>query len=188
MRYLTSVLWLLCIIGCSVCFGAEEAGGKAALTDFFYRLLNFSIMVAILYIAAKKMALTDFLSLRKEEIKRKFEELNAQKDEFKRKADELEAKLKEIESKKREIIEQFRLEGIKEKEKIIAEAKERAAHIMAQADAAIQREVELAKENLKAQIIELAAEKAKETISKSIKDKDQDRLIQEFIEKMERIH
>ena len=173
----------------SACMAAEEAGvDKSAFTDFLYRLLNFSVMVAILYIVAKKMAITDFFSIKREEIKRRFEELKRQKYEFEKKADELESKLREIEEKKKEIIEQFRLEGLREKEKIIAEAKQRAAQIMAQADMAIQQEVEAAKERLKAEIIDLATDKAKEIISNSIKDKDQDKLVQEFIEKMERVH
>lgn len=173
----------------SVGMAAEEAGvDGSAFTDFLYRLLNFSVMVAILYIVAKRMAITDFFSIRREEIKKRFEELKRQKYEFEKKADELESKLKEIEDKKKEIIEQFRLEGLREKEKIIAEAKERAAQIMAQADMTIQQEIEAAKERLKAEIVDLATEKAKEIISSSIKDKDQDKLIQEFIEKMESIH
>ena len=52
----------------------------------------------------------------------------------------------------------------------------------------IQQEIEAAKERLKAEIVDLATERAKEIISSSIKDKDQDKLIQEFIEKMESIH
>ncbi len=173
----------------SVGMAAEEAGANgSAFTDFLYRLLNFSVMVAILYIVAKRMAITDFFSIRREEIKKRFEELKRQKYEFEKKADELESKLKEIEDKKKEIIEQFRLEGLREKEKIIAEAKERAAQIMAQADMTIQQEIEAAKERLKAEIVDLATERAKEIISSSIKDKDQDKLIQEFIEKMESIH
>ncbi len=173
----------------SVCFAAEGGSSeKAAFIDFLYRLLNFSAMIAILYIVAKRMAITDFFSIRQEEIKRKFEELKQQKDEYEKKANELDTKLKEIEKQKEEILNQFRLEGMKEKERIIAEAKERAAHIMAQADSAIHHEIETAKERLKAEIVDLAAEKAKEIISKSINDKDQDRLIQEFIKSMEKIH
>jgi len=186
MRYLVI---LISFIICSVCFGAEEGGaGKAAMTDFFYRSLNFLIMLVILYIAARKTAIKDLFSIRKEEIKRKFEELQNQKYEFEKKAYELEAKLKEIEDKKKEIIEQFRQEGIKEKEKIIAEARERALQIIAQADSAIEKEIYSAKEQLKEEIMNIATQKAKEIISKTIKDKDQDRLVEEFIEKIGRLN
>ena len=173
----------------SLGFSAEEAGAeKAEMSDFLYRIINFTLMLIILYMAAKKTAIKDFFSVRREEIKKKFEELQNQKYEFEKKAHELESKLKEIEKRKKEIIEQFKAEGIKEKEKIIAQAKERAAEIIAQADAAIEREIEMAKERLKEEIIDMATERAKQIISKSIKDKDQDRLIEEFIERMERLH
>ncbi len=184
------IFFALCLfLMCSVCFGAENSGGeKAAMTDFFYRLLNFSVMIAILYIVAKKTAIKDFFSIRREEIKKKFDELQTQKYEFEKKAHELESKLKEIEEKKEEIINQFRIEGLKEKEKIIAEAKQRASQIMAQADATIEKEIYSAKEKLKEEIIKIAVQKAQQLISKTIKDKDQDRLVEEFIEKMERLH
>lgn len=173
----------------SICFGAEAAGSqRAEAIDLFYRLLNFTIMLIILYVVAKKTAIKDFFSLRREEIKKKFEELKSQKYEFEKKADELESKLKEMEQKRKEIIERFRMEGLKEKEKIIAGAKERAAHILAQADAAIEKEIQVAKEQLKEEIIDIATQKAKEIISKTIKDKDQSRLIEDFIERMERLH
>ncbi len=187
MKYILTITSLL--LSFSICMAAEEAGAKeAAFTDFLYRLLNFSVMIAILYVVAKKMAITDFFSIKREEIKKRFEELQTQKFEFEKKANELESKLKEMEEKKKEIIEQFRLEGLREKEKIIAEAKERAAQIMAQADMAIQQEVEAAKERLKAEIVDLAAERAKDIINRSIREKDQDKLVEEFIEKVERVH
>ncbi|RLB11869.1 MAG: hypothetical protein DRG39_03315 [Deltaproteobacteria bacterium] len=186
MIYLITIIFLLV---CHVCLGAEAPTSKEAeMTDFLYRILNFGLMLAILYIVAKKTAIKDFFTLRKEEIKKKFEELQNQKYEFEKKADELEAKLKEIEAKKKEIIERFRMEGLKEKEKIIAEAKERAAHIIAQADAAIEKEIQVAKEHLKVEIVEMAAQKAKEIISQTIKDKDQNKLVEEFIEKVEKLH
>ena len=189
MRFIKNFILAFFVVISSFGFAAEEAAPeKTAMTDFFYRILNFAVMLIILYIAVRKTAIKDFFSARREEIRKKFEELQAQKHEFEKKAKELELKLKEMENKKKEIIEQFKAEGLKEKEKIIAQAKERAEQIIAQADAAIEKEIQMAKERLKEEIMEIATQKAKEIISKTIKDKDQDRLVEEFIKKVERLH
>ncbi len=180
--------YLLVLIMCSVCFAKEAPSEETTLfMDFLYRILNFGVMLAILYVAIKRTNLKDFFAIRREEIRKKFEELQRQKSEFEKKVAELEKKLKEMEDKREEIIEQFREEGRREKERIIAQAKERAKQIMAQADEAIQREIQLAKDRLRDEIVELATEKAKQLIASSIKEDDQERLVEEFIEKVERI-
>ena len=59
---------------------------------------------------------------------------------------------------------------------------------MAQAELTIQQEMQSAKERLRREVMDLAAEKAQETIANEMTDEDQDRLVSEFIERVGKIH
>jgi F-type H+-transporting ATPase subunit b len=186
----------IALLGLFVFWGlglAAEGGGHGGhdserVWDLGYRFLNFALLVIILFVVIRKTAIKDFFSNRREEIKRKFEDLKKERDAAERRYQELENELKAFELKKKEILKQFELEGTVEKEKIIAEAKERSKQILEQTDLAIQREIQAARDRLQAEMAEVASQKAQEIIEKQIKDRDQDQLINEFIEKVEKLH
>ncbi|MBW1798543.1 MAG: ATP synthase F0 subunit B, partial [Deltaproteobacteria bacterium] len=145
--------------------------------DLLYRFINFTLLVIILVVVVKKAKIGGFFSSRIEEIKKKFDDLNAEKDTSEGRFQELEKKLKEFEVKKQEIIEQFKVDGEAEKEKIIAEARERANQILIQADLTIEREIQAARDRLRQEVVEVAARNAQEIIEREIKDGDQDHLV-----------
>jgi F-type H+-transporting ATPase subunit b len=182
-------LFLLC--GLAYASGGGEHGGahdSGRTLDLLYRFINFTLLVIILVVVVKKAKIGGFFSSRIEEIKNKFDGLNAEKNTSEGRFQELEKKLKEFEVKKQEIIEQFKADGAAEKEKIIAEAKERANQILIQADLTIEREIQGARDRLRQEVVEVAARKAQEIIEKQIKDDDQDHLVNEFIERVEKLH
>jgi F-type H+-transporting ATPase subunit b len=165
--------------------GAQESGQMA---DFLYRTINFVLLVVILFFAMRKAGVKDFFRDRREKIKKKLDDLLKGKEEAEQRYRELEKRLEEFEAKKAEILEQFRAEGLAEKERIIAEARERAEQMVAQAELTIRREIQGAKSRLQAELFDIAAQKAEEIIVREIKEKDQDHLINEFIEKVEKLH
>jgi F-type H+-transporting ATPase subunit b len=136
----------------------------------------------------RKTSIKDFFSNRREEIRKKFEDLNKNRELAESRHKELEKKLREFEAKKKEIIEQYRAEGAAEKEKIIGEAQQRAKQILDQVDLTIQREIQAARDRLKQEVVDSAAKKAQEIIAKEIKGSDQDQLVNEFIKKVEKLH
>jgi len=174
-------------------FASEGAGhgdghDNARLLDLAYRFLNFALLVIILFVVIRKTSIKDFFSARREEIRKKFESLKAERDGAERRYQELEKKLKEFETKKKEIIDQFKAEGVEEKKRIIADAEERAKQILNQADLTIEREIRAAGDRLKQEMVDVAARKAKEIIAREIEDRDQDNLVNEFIEKVEKLN
>lgn len=170
--------------------GAEHAAdhGNARLMDLLYRGINFALLVIILVVVVRKTSLKDFFAQRREDIKRRMEQLQQEKAAAEARYKELEQKLQDFELKKKEIIEQFKAEGLAEKEKIIAQANERSKQIMDQADATIQREIQGAKDRLREEIVSVAAQKAQDLIVKQIKASDQDHLVDEFIERVGKLH
>lgn len=175
--------------GLALASGGEGGGhGGGNVTDLLYRILNFVLLVIILVVVVRKTAIKGFFANRKEEIRQKLESLKRDKEAAERRYRELETKLKEFEVQKRAIIDQFRADGAAEKEKIIKEARERAAQILAQAGTTIERQLQAAKDRLRQDVAEIAAAKAKDIIAQQITDRDQDHLASEFIERVERLH
>jgi len=166
--------------------GAHDSGKK--MEDLIYRAVNFSLLVIILFVVVKKTPIKDFFANRIEEIKTNFEDLNKEKELAEKRYQELEQKLKDFEASRQEIIDQYKAEGAAEKDKIIAEAEQRATHILEQAELTIQREIQAAGDKLKQEVLDNAAMKAQEILTKEMKESDQDHLVDEFIKSVEKLH
>ena len=175
--------------GMALASGGQEGGDRSGdLWDLFFRFINFALLVIILIWALKKADVKSFFSARIEEIRQRLHNLKKGKEEAENRYRELESKLKEFEEERKGIIEQFKNEGLAEKEKIIAEARERVKQIIEQAELTIQQEIQSARDRLKQDVTGLAAQRAEEIISKELTEKDQDRLVNEFIERVGKIH
>ena len=145
-------------------------------------------MVIILIWALKKANINSLFSKRIEDIRRKLETLKKERGEAEKKYHDIETKLKMFEKERIEILDQYKKEGEAEKEKIIAEANLRVQQIIEQAEATIEQDMQSARNRLKQEVVKLAAQKAQEIIAREINDKDQDRLVQDFIERVGKIH
>ena len=165
--------------------GADRSGDYL---DLFYRFINFALLVIILFIVIKKTPVKSFLNARSEEIRQKLEDLEREKEEAENRYHDLEKQLKDFEEKRNSIIDQFRKEGIAEKEKIIADARQRVKQIIDQSESSIQQEILAARKKLKQDVVELAAQKAQEIIAEEMNENDQDSLVGEFIERVGKIN
>lgn len=163
---------------------AHEADRSADLRDLLYRFIAFTLLVVILVIVARKARLMDFLSVRSDEIRKKLEDLKREKEEAERKCMDMEGSLRDFESRKKEILEEYRREGAVERDRIIEEARVRIQQIIANSEAALEQEIRSIKNRLKRDIAEAAIGQAKEIILKEIKEKDNDDLINEFVERV----
>jgi len=166
----------------------HEAGNnedrRGDLIDLLYRFENFALLVLILFVCIKIFRLTDPLSTRREELKHRLLDLKRDKEDAEIKCREAESRLRDFEIKTKEIIDQYKKEGLAEQEKIISEAKEKARQLIAQSEMIIQQEMKSAMYRLRQEIVELASERALEIISREMDEKDNDNLINEFIEKV----
>ena len=190
-----SLVGVLSLILCTLSYGvALAAGGHGGpdrsgdLLDLLYRFINFALLIIILFWAVRKAGIKGFFTARSEEIRQKLDDLRRGKEYAEAKYQELEKRLREFEGNRQGIIEQFKAEGLAEKERIIAEAEERVKQILEQAELTIQREMESARDRLKQEVVSLAAQKSKEILAREMTDKDQDRLVEEFIERLGTIH
>lgn len=173
---------------------ALAAGGQAGadrsgdFLDLLYRFINFALLVIILYVVLKKAGIKGMFAARGDEIEKRLEALKKEKEEAEKKYRDLEKQILEFEKSRQGILDQFRAEGLAEKQRIIAEAEKRVTQILEQAQATMVREVESAKERLKQELLGLAAQKAEEILERQMTEKDQDRLVDEFIERVGKTH
>jgi F-type H+-transporting ATPase subunit b len=165
--------------------GADRSGD---LLDLLYRFINFALLVIILWVVLKKANIRGLFAARGEEIEKRLEALKTGKEEAERKYRDLEKQVREFEQSKKGILDQFRAEGLAEKQRIISEAEARVKQILDQAQSTMVREVESAKDRLRQELLGLAAQKAEEILSKGMTEQDQDRLVNEFIERVGKTH
>jgi F-type H+-transporting ATPase subunit b len=186
-----SVCFVFLLLSCGFALAAEvqEGADRAGdLLDLLYRFINFALLVIILFIVVKKARIGDFFRSRSAEIQKKLDEFRKGKEEAEKKFQEIERRLEEFEENKQQMLKQFQEEGLEEKQKIIAEARKRAGQIIEQAELSIQQEIKAAGDRLRQEIVSLAAQRAKDIIAKQITEGDQDRLVDEFIEKVRKVH
>lgn len=184
-RYRTTGFWVFVVgvLTASVAMAAEGGhGGGLPWKDFFLRLMNFAIMVGILYKLLKK-PMSNFFASRRENIQRLLEELEQQKKDAEDKAAEYQAKLAALDKETEKIVAEYIQEGEAEKQKIVEAAERQAAYIKEQAKLAIQQEIKAAKESLQEEIAELSVGAAEDLLKKNIRPEDQDRLVDEFMTK-----
>jgi F-type H+-transporting ATPase subunit b len=134
----------------------------------------------------RKKAIKDFFSSRTRQTRKRLDELKREKERIEICCQGLEKKIRDLEVEKSEIIEQFRAEGRAEKEKIMKDAKERTRQILAETEVTIQREINVARERVRREVSDAAAQRVGEVLAgdrrrgQSTPD--------EFIEKVEKLH
>ena len=168
--------------------GGHSADRSGDIKDFYKRVFNFTAMVIILVVIMRKTKLLNYFSERSEGISKKLDDLKRDKEEAERKYKEIEEQLKNFEAERDDIIEQYRKEGITEKDRIVAEAKERVEQIIAQSELTIEQEIESARNQLKQDIVDIASKRAQDILVKEMNENDQEKMVIEFVEKVGKVN
>ncbi|MBJ6752257.1 MULTISPECIES: F0F1 ATP synthase subunit B family protein [Geomonas] len=168
---------------------AHEGGHQAAqMKDFMWRCIDFAALVAIAVWALKKADVKGTLAARRAGIEKTLQEAVAAKEAAEKKFAEYSQRLDQANQEIEVISANMKREGELEKERIIAEAKDAAARIKAQAEAAAAQEVLKAKDELRAEAARLAVELAEQKIKQNIAKGDQDKLVGDYISKVVTLH
>jgi F-type H+-transporting ATPase subunit b len=182
-----TVLFVLLVAGIayasSDAHGHSEGISKAKWMDLLWRTLNFVALVAILVKFLKK-PIVNGLAGRRQSIREQLELLDSQKAEAERMYKEAEAKLTKLDSEVENIVAEAVKQGEAEKEKIIADAERAAGDIKRQAENAVAHEMAAAKTRLKAEIAEQAVLLAEEMIKKNLQPADQNKMVEDYLDKV----
>ena len=182
---LVMVLLLTCFLGTALC-ASDSGDGKAkgwVKTDTF-RVFNFAVLAIGLFLILRK-PVSQALNGRIQDIKAELDELEAKKTEAEKKLAEYNEMFSKLDQEAKGIMAEYIKQGEQAKAKILKEAESTAAKLEEQAQKNIKNEFKRAKETLHAEVLELAMVKAEEIIKSKISSEDQERLVDEYLEKVE---
>lgn len=174
----------------AICIASEGGGGAhhvdtgAQLKDFAWRVLDFAVLVLILWWALKKANVKGALADRRAGIEKALSEAVTAREAAERKLAEYADKLAQANKEIDEIHAAMKREGEIERERIIAEAKVAAAKIREQAAQAASQEIVKARTELREEAGRLAVQLAEQTLKEKIEKTDQDRLVGEYLAKV----
>ena len=181
-------LILLFFIGFSVptALGAsgEDAGAKGWTSTDSFRVMNFAVLVIALVFVLRK-PLSQALGARIKDIKDQLENLEARKIEAEKQLAEYSEKLSRLEKESEKIVEDYIRQGKEAKARILKEAESAADKLQTQARRNIEHEFKQAKLKLQEDIFETSLAKAEDILKGKISDEDQDRLVDEYLRKVE---
>ncbi len=169
-------------------FGSSEGGHgesqtKGWVKTDWYRVMNFSVLAIALFLVLRK-PVAQALSGRIKEIQDQLNELEAKKKEAEDSLVEYDKKLSQLEKESETIIAEYKRQGEEAKARILKEAESAAVKLEDQAKRTIEHEFKIAKLKLQEEILEEALKKAEEIVKGSITSDDQDRLVDEYLDKV----
>ncbi len=181
---LVLVVALLCIVCAGPALAASGGGEpKGWVATDTYKVLNFAVLAIALFFILKK-PLTQALNARITGIKEELESLEKRKQEAEKQLDEYNQKLTKLDGEAEKLVQEYIKQGEEAKARIINEAQSTAEKLEEQAKRHIEHEFKQAKTQLQAEIMQEALAKAEEIIKTKISSEDQDRLVDEYLEKV----
>ena len=164
--------------------GGHGGAHNAWKLEDWWKSLNFVLLaVGVFFIAKKPVA--QFFSSRSQGIEEELTELEQKKADAEKKLAEYEARFRNLEQESKQILEDYIKQGEAAKERIIAEAEAQADKLEDMAKRNIEQEFKAAKATLQQEIVEKAMVQAEAVIKESISAEDQDRLVDEYLKKVE---
>jgi F-type H+-transporting ATPase subunit b len=178
------VVILLCLLfGAAMASSGGDSGAKGWVKTDWFRVMNFVVLAGVLFFVLRK-PVSKALSSRIKDIQEQLESLEAQRAQAEKKLAQYNEKLSQLESEAAKIVDAYIKQGSEAKAKILKEAEQTAEKMRVQARRNIEHEFDKAKQKLQQEVVESSLQKAAESLKKEITTQDQDKLIDEYINKV----
>ncbi len=164
--------------------GGEGGGPKRWVATDTYRVMNFAVLAIALFFLLKKPA-SKALGDRITSIKKQIHDLEQKKVEAEKDLEQFNRKLSLLENEATEIVEKYKQQGEAARVKIIQAAEAAAEKLQDQARRHMDHELKEASKRLQVDIFEKALVKAESMIKDQISKDDNNRLIDEYLERVE---
>jgi F-type H+-transporting ATPase subunit b len=176
-----------CLLGMATAFasgGAAAEGHEGAnWLDFLWRLINFIVLIGLLYwLLAKKVK--EYLSGRRDGIRTALADAVASHQAAEKKFREYSDKLDKATGEIEQIGEMIRSQGSAEKERIIEDARREAEKIRDDAQARMEQEFAKASQQVRIDAVRLSTEMAEGLLKKQITAADHETMVNDYIEKV----
>jgi F-type H+-transporting ATPase subunit b len=177
---------LLFTVGAAFASSAGSEGEHHSVFEaYFWPVINFLILIGLLYILLKKMDIRGYFKKRTELIEKSLQEAREAKELAQKALEEVEEKLKVKDREIEAIIDAAHISGAKEKAKLEDEGEKLKARILEQAKTNIDYEVKTAKEEIKAEAVDIAMELAEKKLKEKLTKEEQLKLLEESLRKIE---
>ncbi len=163
--------------------GGEEAGHVPLWKDYMWKIINFAILVFVLFKFGKK-PLQSYLKSRTELIEKTLNEAKEAKEAAVKALHEVEERLKVKDAEIEAILSAAQRSGEQERNRIIEESSRLKEKILEQAKTNIDYELKHAKEAIKAEAVELAMELAEKKLREKLTKEEQERLLEDSLVKI----
>ncbi len=147
------------------------------------KVLNFSILAIGLFLLLRK-PVSQALNARIKGIQDELEDLESRKAEVEKQLADYNTKLATLDKEAEQVIAEYVRQGEEAKVRILKEAEASAEKLKEQAQKNIEHEFQQAKKTLQVEIVEKALAKAEQIIKGKVTEDDQNRLVDEYLEKV----
>jgi F-type H+-transporting ATPase subunit b len=151
--------------------------------DYLWKIINFGILVFILYKFGKK-PFQSFLRQRTELIEKTLKEAREAKELAQKAFQEVEERLKTKDMEIEKILSASKSTGEDEQKRLLEQGDKLREKILEQARANIEYELKHAKEAIKAEAVEIAIEIAEKKLKEKLTKEEQEKLLAESIAKI----
>jgi F-type H+-transporting ATPase subunit b len=169
------------------CAPAYAAGGhwhaQHWVSTDFWRIMNFLVLLAALVYLFKKVG-TPALNKRITDIEQDLKNLEAKKEAAARDLLAMEKRLVGLEEEARRVVDDYVRQGEAARDKILAEAAHAADRLQEQAQRHMAHELKQAQDRLKEQMLAKAVALGEKLIKDNINEADQQRLVDEYLDKV----
>lgn len=161
----------------------KENEQKRWIATDTYRVMNFAVLAAVLFFLLRKPA-SQALAGRIKGIKNQLSELESMKEAAEKQLAEYNKRLSLLDQEAEKIVDEYIRQGNEAKVKILQQAEAAVEKLNEQAQKTIEYEFKQATMKLQEEILEKALAKAEGIIREKISSEDQNRLVDEYIEKV----
>jgi F-type H+-transporting ATPase subunit b len=165
-------------------FAAES--GHINITHEIFKIINFIIFLGVLYYFLFQR-IKDYFSKRSRGIRSAIEDAQKARKEAEKRLEEVSKKLDAVGEEISKMKSEAKEDGERLRERIQQEAEDLAEKVIQQTKKSIELETKKVRTRLQEEAVFMAMEIAGEIIKKNIRPEDQERLVSEYIEKMERL-
>ena len=173
---------LFCFVGTTIA-SSEGNGGKGWVATDWYKVMNFGVLAIGLFLILRK-PVSQALDSRIKGIKDQLSELETKKKEAEKELVKYNERFSLLEQEAEKLVEEYIRQGNEAKARIIEEAKKAAEKLEEQASRNIENEFKKAKIKLQQDTLEKALVNAETLIKNKITAQDQDKLVDEYLEKV----
>ena len=172
-----------CFLGVALASSEGESKSKGWVKTDTYKVMNFGVLAIGLFLLMRK-PVSQALNSRISGIKEQLSELEEKKQAAEKQLAEYTEKFSSLEQETEKLIEDYIRQGNEAKARIIDEAKKAAVKLEEQARRNIDHEFKQAKLELQQEILEKALEKSEEILKDKITAKDEEKLVDEYLDKV----